>query len=384
MDLRPLCRLYDSDGPFVTIYLDTGGAVENAGPRLELRWKDVLRELAGHGVDETTRDALTAARGDHRLGGTRVLVAAGGRVRYARSLPEATDVDVVRVAPLPYLLPLVAWAQTRIPHVVVLTDRVGADILAYTDRAEPVEVETVESGRFPFHKTGLGGWWSFRFDHKVEQGWEASARDVAAEVDKVANDVGARLVVAAGDERATTLLREHLPPTLQPRYVVVPGGRSRDGSDEAVARHVLEALAARVRGDVAELLDAFGKYRNRAARQAGSRQFGGHQPGVAANAADGVEEVVEALRMAQVGTLLLTEDLAEDTPVSFGPEPVQLALRPDELVALGVAAPQEGALVDVLLRAALCTDAEVRSVPSGTPQSPREGVGALLRYSLPA
>lgn len=384
MDLRLLSRLYDTDGPFVTIYLDTGGAVENAGSRLELRWKDVLRELADRGVDEATREALTAARGDHRQGGTRVLVAAGGRVRYARSLPEATDVDVVRVAPLPYLLPLVDWAQTRIPHLVVLTDRLGADILAYTDSAEPVEVETVVSGRFPFHKTGLGGWWSFRFDHKVERGWDASARDVAAEVDKVADDVGARLVVAAGDERATTLLREHLPPALQRCYVVVPGGRARDGSDEAVAGHVLEALGERVRAEVAELLDEFDKYRNRAARQAASPQFGGQRPGVAANAADGPEQVVEALRMAQVGTLLLAEDLGEDRLAFFGPEPVHLALRPEELVALGVARPREGALVDVLLRAALCTDAQVRIVPSTARQSPTGGVGALLRYTLPA
>jgi hypothetical protein len=48
---------------------------------------------------------------------------------------------------------------------------------------------------------------------------------------------------------------------------------------------------------------------------------------------------------------------------------------------MGVSDLQEGPLVDVLLRAALGTAAEVLMVPAGTPDSPVDGVGALLRYS---
>ena len=89
-----MTSLYQHEGPFVTIDLATDGATENAAQKIELRWRDVRRELADAGVDETTREALTAALGaePHRQGGTRVLIAAGGAgdpVRLAVSLPDA-------------------------------------------------------------------------------------------------------------------------------------------------------------------------------------------------------------------------------------------------------------------------------------------------------
>ena len=110
--LSALTGLFEQPGPFVTIYLETESAVEDAAARLETRWKDVVRDLQEQGVDDATIEALTAARGGHELGGTRVLIAAGGAVQYARSLPEGTDTTLVRVGPLPYLLPLIDWAQT--------------------------------------------------------------------------------------------------------------------------------------------------------------------------------------------------------------------------------------------------------------------------------
>jgi hypothetical protein len=48
---------------------------------------------------------------------------------------------------------------------------------------------------------------------------------------------------------------------------------------------------------------------------------------------------------------------------------------------MGVSDPVQAPLVDVLLRAALGTGADIRMVPAGTPDSPDDGVGALLRYS---
>ena len=39
-------------GPFLTVYLTTEAAVENAAQRAEVRWKDVRIGLADQGVDE--------------------------------------------------------------------------------------------------------------------------------------------------------------------------------------------------------------------------------------------------------------------------------------------------------------------------------------------
>lgn len=383
MDLHTLSSLYQYDGPFVTIYLATDGAVQNAAQKVEVRWREVLRELADAGVDETTREALTAARGaePHRQGGTRVLIAAGGQVRLAMSLPEAPAAEVVRVAPLPYLLPLADWAQTRVPHLVVLADRRGADILAYTDAAEPDISASVDTARFPDHKTGAGGWSALRYEHKVEEDWKASAKDAAAAVERAASQIGARLIIAAGDTYAVEGIRDHLPTAMKPLVRVVDGGRSEDGSDALVAERVLSQLGDTVASNTIDLLSDFAKYRNRAAKQRHGRESGGRQPNVAANGADGVTETVADLRMAQVGTLLLSDALQEDETAFFGPEPTQLALQESELRDLGVEHPQQGALVDVLLRAALGTDAEIRLVPGDTDDSPLEGVGAVLRYS---
>ena len=378
-----MSSLYQWDGPFVTIYLATDGAVPNAAQKIEVRWRDVLRELTDAGVDERTREALTAALGPepHRLGGTRVLIAADGEVRLAISLPEIPAAEVVRVAPLPYLLPLADWAQTRVPHLVVLADRRGADILAYTDAAEPDISASVDTAHYPDHKTGTGGWSALRYEHTVEEDWKASAKDAAAAVERAAQQIGAQVIIAAGDTYAVDGIRDHLPKSMQPRYRVVDGGRSEDGSDALVAERVLAQLGETVASNTIDLLSDFAKYRNRAAKQRHSPEFGGGQPDVAANGADGVAETVADLRMAQVGTLLISDLLHENDAAFFGPEPTQLALQESELRDLGVEHPQQGALVDVLLRAALGTDAQIRLVPGDTEDSPLEGVGAVLRYS---
>src|SRR3954469_16034217 len=132
MDLSTLSKLYAIDGPFVTIYLATLSDSEDAAEQLEIRWKNVLRELEDRGVDETTRDALTAARGEHGRGNTRVMVAAHGTVHLAISLPQPPAEELVVLDNLPHLVPLVDALTLQLPHVVVLADRKGADVFAYT------------------------------------------------------------------------------------------------------------------------------------------------------------------------------------------------------------------------------------------------------------
>ncbi len=83
MDLRDLAPLYEAKGPFVTVVLDTTSEVEDAATRLDINWRNTLRELEQKGVDEATREALSANLGEHGEGNTRVLVAAGGEVLLA-------------------------------------------------------------------------------------------------------------------------------------------------------------------------------------------------------------------------------------------------------------------------------------------------------------
>jgi peptide subunit release factor 1 (eRF1) len=365
MDASTLAKLYTVDGPFVTIYLDTHGNTEDAAEQLEVRWKNVLRQLADDGVDEGTREALTAARGDHTRGGTRVLVAAHGTVHLAISLPPPPPRDDVSIGPLPKLVPLADVLSLQLPHVVVLADRTGADVLAYTSGPEPEEVESVENNRFPQRKVHAGGWAAKRYDNDVEETWEQSARQVASLVDQVARDIHARVVIASGDERALQLLHEHLPHALLDRFVTVRGGgRHVDGSEDVIAQEVLRVLAETFAADTKAILDKFAEERGQHDR-----------------AADGAKATVDALRMAQVETLLLSDARHADQQGWCGPEPVHLALSADELAAMGVDAPRQWLLDELMLRAALGTGANVRFIGGGE-QAPRDGVGALLRYAL--
>jgi len=370
VDIGVLAPLLTEQGPFVTLYLPTHRDSEAAAGSWDVLWKDVLRELEELGVDAATRAALDQGRGSHTEGGTQVYVAAHGRLLLHRALPEAQDNQVVRVGPLPYLLPLLDWAQTRVPHLVVLVDRRGADILAYTDDDQPVEVDTVVGDQ---HRI------------QVENTWEENARDVAVVVERVAREIGARVVLLAGDTKELTLLRRDLPPSVAGLVTVIDGSRHLDGGDDHTAEEVVRALGEHSSREVGELLERFQTYRGRATKDRATpiRDDEGNHA-VALDAADGVADTVAALRMAQVDTLLLAEDLDEDRPVWAGPEPLHLGLTAEEITALGVAAPFEVPLVDGLVRAALGGAAQVRLVPTGTGQTPREGVGALLRYSTPS
>jgi hypothetical protein len=364
MDVGALTKIYGLEGPFTTIYLETRSDSEDAAEQLEIRWKNVLRELANAGVDEPTREALTRARGEHGRGDTRVLVATPGTVQLAISLPQPPAQEILTTGNLPVLLPLVDALGLQIPHVIVLADRNGADILAYTLGSTPVESETVDGDRWPVTKTGRGGWSTKRYDATVHNNWHENAKDVAAMVEKIAADVSARCIIASGDTMALQLLDEHLPTALRDSFTTIEGGgRHLDGSDEVVATRIIEVLADHVAKQTLRLLEEFSEERGQDDR-----------------AADGLAATVEALRMGKVGTLILTDTRDPDVQLFFGPDPTHLALTAQDLLDLGVEQPWAAPAAEVLIRAALGTGADVKVVTGGVEQSPAEGVGAILRY----
>src|SRR5436190_7614478 len=246
MDFSPLEKIYTADGPFVSAYLDTHEDAEDGAARRETAWKNAARTLIDDGADGATVDAMTqAVLGPRPQGGARVLIASHGHVHLATWLPERRGgADLALVAELPRLLPLIEARADRIPHVVVLTDRLGADVLAFTEGDRPIDIKsTGDVAPWPVHKTGTGGWAAKRFDATVEEDWHRGAEQIAALVEKVSRDTQARLVIASGDERAITLLRQHLPHDLADSLAVVPGGgRRADGGDDVLARHVEEVV----------------------------------------------------------------------------------------------------------------------------------------------
>ncbi|MDX6285341.1 MAG: hypothetical protein QOG53_826 [Frankiales bacterium] len=367
MNPRDLGKIYTADGPFVTLYLSVRRDVEDAAQRYETQWKDVLSELAGFGVDETTRDALVAARGDHSAGGTHVMVASHGLVHLSEALPEPlpeSAADIVRYSPLPHLLPLIEMVGPRIPHIVVLTDRIGADILAYQTGPEPTEVGSVDGADYHIRKVHAGGWSMRHYQAHAEENWAHNAKDVVDVVEKLALDINPRVIIVGGDVRAVQLFEKYLPAGLLPRLQLIEGSRATDGGTEHVADRVMAVLADTWRADTNALLDKFAE-----------------EVGQADRATNGLVDTVAALRLAQVETLILSDALDGDRPLWFGPDPAVIGVTRDE-ADLGFGAPQQAAAVDVVVRTAIGTDATVRVVPSNDPRSPREGTGAILRFRL--
>jgi len=417
MEISRLRSLYDLSGPFVTVYVSTDPVRENAPRLFDLRWHDILADLEHQGVDAGARQALIDERGDsrYREGGTRVLVAAGeGRsahVPYARWLPGGSDFDLVAVGPLPHLLPVLDWADRRVPHVVALVDRLGVDLLAYTDGPLPAEGTSQDTTRPPWHKARTGGWAQRRYENHVEEHWKLGAKATADLIVRAVRDIGAEVVILAGDPKVLPLVRGELPVDVDIRLVVVQGSRARDGSDDHLAGRVTEVLAEHLAGRTAGMLAEFHQYRCRArslvgvaggtapprraaspdaeaapgsAGSAASGQVAAEAglPGpVALDAADGLDATVEALRRAQVSHLLLAAGVPAGDPVWIGPQVTDLAADPADLAE--VTRPIRAGQVDALVRAALGTAAAVHIVPADRPESPTGGVGALLRYTLP-
>ena len=52
MRLGFLQSVYEQQGPFATVYLDTSGDAEDAGKAIQLRWRQARERLAQRGADE--------------------------------------------------------------------------------------------------------------------------------------------------------------------------------------------------------------------------------------------------------------------------------------------------------------------------------------------
>jgi hypothetical protein len=386
-----IARVFEADGPFTSVYLDTEGDVEQAADRVALRWKNLRGSMLAAGVPVATVAAIDPlVEGSYMAGATLAVIAAVDGPRYAANLPDPPPRDtLLRHGALPDVVPLLAAAQAAVPHVAVLTDRTGADMAARGVADEAARAERVEGRVTPhLHKPQAGGWSQPRFHHRAEAIWESNASEVADALARLVDQVRPRFVAAAGDVRALQLLREQAPKRVRELLCVVGGEL---GALEAVFAEADKLAAATVEADNRALLARFAEELGQAATGA----EGGAQ------AVEGAAATLAALARGQVATLLLTGLFLDDRRTAwFGPAPTDVAADRDALVGLGVPGPVEGRLVDVAVRAALGTGAEVRvldpadetrsaegrgathDAPAPPDHAPGEGLGALLRFPL--
>jgi hypothetical protein len=356
-----LARLFEASGPFLSLYLAAGGDVENAAQRLELRWKSTRNDLQEREVPLEVLEAVDPlVEGGHTAGQTLAVIVPVDGGAYQAGLPTPPVRDVLaRWGPTPYVLPLLAHAQTRVPFVAVLASRASAEIVARLPGGE--RREQVEGERGPdLTRSAPGGWSQPRYQHRAEVVWERNASEVADVLTRIVDEVRPRFVAAAGDVRALQLLRDQSPKRVQELLRTVGG---EFPSLDPVLDKAAGLVEAEVRGDTEALWGRFEQERGR---------------GPGGLAAEGADATLAALTRSQVEVLLLVDDPDDERGAWFGAAPQQVAIDRAAVEAMGESMPVQGRLPDVAVRAALGTSAAVHVVDPDA--GLREGLGALLRF----
>jgi hypothetical protein len=348
-----LKRLYEGVGPVASVYLDARSDVEDAAERLETRWRSARRDLADQGASDHLLAVVDDAIAQGHTGGDTIAVVASEAAILRVALPEPAGQDVARLGPLPMGLPILENRQRAVPHLVVLTDRTGADIV---QAIGPDELGTiaVEGETLHITRSAPGGWSQRRFQQRAENVWEHNARLVAEAVADAADEISARLIVVAGDVRAKGFLREHLPGRLAER-IVDASTNDVDGLAAEVTRHVATVAATDSRALI------------RALRE---RELVSH----------GVTATFGALAVGAVDVLAVHDDPSDDRVAWLTHDPAVVALDRAGIETLTASAADalDARLVDVAVRGALATGAEVRVIPDHVVE---DGLGALLRFA---
>ena len=386
MQLDFLQPVYAARGPFATAWLEVTPS-ETSAHESELRWRALREQLEQAGAPAALLDRMqeAALAPSHRPGEHgKLLIGAGEQLLLDRVLPRPPVPQGATWGPLPHLMPLVRQYVRQVPYVLVLTDRAGADIRVVGRFGEEIGGDEVEPDYSGPRGTGQGG--SQNPDlHSHEATGEARGREIAAEVDKAVARSAAPLVAVAGDVRAVGHLRDNLGE--RARGLVVDlgtGGRAEGMSQEAFGEALTRAVLERAAEEARPVQEQFEQERGRRAK--GDQQ---------ALAVEGTAAIVEALRKAQVDTLLLRDEPRSDPALEnagdsvderpqaarlwVGPEAVQLGLTEEEVRALGAEQVALARVDDALLRVVAATDAHVLLAPEDLEL--QDGVGAVLRYA---
>lgn len=354
--------LLTAPGPFATVHLPTPSALADAAERFESSLKvarDRLEDLGASG--ELIGRVRDEAHGSGHQGGESLVVVANAGDAWSWVLQDEIEQVTAELGPLPHIARLVESTRRSVPHVVVLIDREGADIEVVHRGTDPETTMTVVGDTDVIHRGAAGGWSQRRFQQRAENTWEENARDVADAVSELFPTVRPHAVLVAGDERAVGFFVEHLSEEAHEVVHRLEHGGRADGADldgmrADVDRHLADLVARRT----TDLLERFASHRANGA------------------AVEGAPDTLGALFEHRVETLLVHADPDDDRTAYFGPDAGQVSVDRETFASLDIDA-EEGPLLEVALRGAHGTGAEIWFVPEHGPAAPAGGIGAILR-----
>lgn len=368
-----LASLLEQPGPWTYAYVDGRGAEPQVVE--ESRRDSVQRRLLDAGAPEAdaaaVREALESIE-ELPSPSARYILVRDGEIRIDESLPGARlGPERLGHGSVPPVLPLLRDLADDVRYVVVEAGRGDAEVRLERAGRSAELVQEVEGRTDALPKVQVGGWSHARYQRTSEEIWKHNQADLAKVIDRLVQDHSPCFVVVAGDIRARQLLREELGSAAQKLLIDVDAHTHAAGADstqldDAVAHALEEQRRSRERN----VLD-------RASSDSGS------------SGARGVAEVVEALRQAQVETLLLDVRMvdADETLDALASAPWIAMEDQDALNAPILGRIQ---IAEALARAALLTGARVlvtEEDPSAPDEpredrAPREPVAAL-RWAEP-
>jgi len=321
-DLR---RIVDAAGPFLTVTLPIPSDVDDAQHRFEVRWKNARREIESSRWDTDDIDDLddVVMALPHDGGAGLVIVRASDGTTLVEFLDEPVAEHVGEDA-APRLAQVIEARQRSIAHIVVETDRAGADLHAF-DGGEILRTDEIEGDTEHIHRGHPGGWSQRRFQQRAENTWERNADDVAEAIVELDRRVGAELVFVTGDVRARHLVHDALPESVRSRTRLIDEG-SADGIAEAVVRLLSDHVARRIRDLAGMLRDRLGT-------------------GTASTDAD---DILDSFELGRVEHLLVHDDGNDDAVTDRDIGTIPAGTR----------------VVDAAIAAALRSDAAITVVPN--------------------
>jgi Bacterial archaeo-eukaryotic release factor family 2 len=367
MDTGPLRELVRHRGPFASVYLDFSHDTEDAAVQLELRRRTIRSELAEQGADEDTVAAVDSAIGEREPAVGKAglaLVGTAGMLLLQEVLPRPPALPVVRFSELPYLLPLAELVEPAVSHVVVVVDKVGADLLAVDRGGEVVTADSVSGAQHPVHKVRGGGWSHLSMQHRVEETVKHNLQTVAAEVGRLARLVGARAVVVAGEVQARSGLLAELPTAVKSIAAEVAAGGRASGTEPGALDREVERVVEQVRrADRQALMDTY---------LAESGRDGGR-------AVQGLTAMAAALREANAEVVLVNPSKVEQQTLWSSPsDPAQVGVADAELRGRGLADFAEHRADEAIPLAAIAVGADLHI---DDVLQLADGVGVLLRHT---
>lgn len=357
--LRELAKL---SGPVHSVYFRMPVVGESTAARRHA----VVKRLSDRGAHAVVVQQINEALCDVHPGRGAVGIFFDGQGEsHTVVMPGADLADRVSTSALADLLPVLAWLQADPAYVLAVLDHAGADITVHPGEGAGSRTSQVVAPDSDAFDNGSGEVSKDELRRRLEASWHRTAALTAHAVADAVRDSGSRLLLVAGDPRMAALVAGQLPSVIGHQVVVrrVSGGRGHDGSQALRAEQIARALAEAADAETREVLD-------RLAERGG--------PG--GLAVEGSAAVQHALARGRAGTVIVTDSPGDERVSWFGDHATELSGHRHELERLGANA-QRGRLVDVVVRAAILTDADVRVLKPGTAGAPAQGLGALCRFA---